>query len=88
MRKLIAIAFMLLIAAPLPALAYTQEDVEACTPDAIRLCQDAFPDKGRVILCLFKNKRQLNDACTMAFNRARSMLASSQRPASVVQSKF
>ena len=88
MRKLIAIAFMLTVVAPLPAIAYTQEDIEACTPDAIRLCQQAFPDKSRVVLCLVNNKRQLNAACTMAFNRARSEMVANERPATVQQTKF
>jgi hypothetical protein len=78
---------MLTVAAPLPAIAYTQADIDACTPDAIRLCQQAFPDKTRVVLCLVKNRRQLNPACTMAFNRARS-IAASERPASVEQTRF
>ena len=88
MRKLIAIAFMLTIAAPLSAVAYTQEDIAACTPDAMRLCQQAFPNESRVVLCLVKNRRQLNAACTMAFNRARSEIAASERPATVMQTKF
>ena len=88
MRKLIAIAFMLTVAAPLPAIAYTQAEIDACTPDAIRLCQHAFPSPNRVVLCLVKNKRQLNAACTMAFNRARSVVAESQRPAMVEQTKY
>jgi hypothetical protein len=79
MRKLIAVAFMLTIAATLPAIAYTQEDIDACTPDAMRFCQQAFPSQSRVVLCLVKNRRQLNAACTMAFNRARSVVATSER---------
>jgi len=88
MRKLIAIAFMLTVAAPLSAVAYTQEDIAACTPDAMRLCQQAFPNESRVVLCLVKNRRQLNAACTMAFNRARSVIAASERAATVTQTKF
>lgn len=88
MRKLIAIAFMLAAAAPLPAIAYTQEDINACMPDAIRLCQQVFPNKRRVVICLIKNRRQLNTACTMAFNRARSVIAASERPAVISQTKF
>ncbi|MEA2982052.1 MAG: Cysteine rich repeat [Alphaproteobacteria bacterium] len=88
MRKLIAVAVLLTVAAPLPAIAYTQADIQACTPDAIRLCQQAFPSESRVILCLVKNKRQLNAACTMAFNRARSVIAASERPARVEQTRF
>jgi hypothetical protein len=75
MRKLIAVAFVLTISATLPAIAYTQADIDACTPDAMRLCQQAFPSQSRVVLCLVKNKRQLNAACTMAFNRARPVVA-------------
>ena len=88
MRKLSAIAFILALAAPLPAIAYTQEDVDACTPDAMRLCQQAFPDKSRVVLCLVQNKRKLGPACTMAFNRARSVIVSRESDASVQKTKF
>ncbi len=88
MRRLFLVAFMLTVAAPLPAHAYTQADIEACTPDAMRFCQQAFPSQDRVVLCLVQNKRNLNAACTMAFNRARSVIAASKRPATVMQSKF
>jgi len=87
MRKVILFAFMLTVAAPLPAIAYTQADIDACTPDAMRLCQHAFPSPNRVVSCLVKNKRQLNTACTMAFNRARSVVAESQRPAMAEQTR-
>jgi hypothetical protein len=70
MLKLSAVAFMVMIMAP-PAIAYTQEDADACTPDAMRLCQNAIPYAGRVTLCLVKNKRQLSSTCTVVFNRSR-----------------
>jgi hypothetical protein len=54
----------------------------------MRLCQQAFPNESRVVLCLVKNRRQLNAACTMAFNRARSVIAAGERPATVTQTKF
>jgi hypothetical protein len=79
MRKSSAIAFILMLAVPFPAAAYTQEDVQACTPDAVRLCQQALPDKDRVVLCLVKQRRQLSPACTLAFNRARSAIATAQQ---------
>ena len=88
MRKLIAIAFMLAVAAPLPAIAYTQEDVAACTPDVMRLCQQAIPDESRVSLCLIQNKRQLGPACAVVFNRARAASVTRERPANVQQTKF
>ena len=88
MRKSIAVAFMLTIAAPLPAIAYTQADIDACTSDAIRLCQQAFPSKSLVVLCLVKNRRNLNPACTLAFERVRSEIAENGHRASVRQTKY
>jgi hypothetical protein len=44
MLKISAIALVLTMMAPLSAIAYTQEDADACTPDAMRLCQKAIPD--------------------------------------------
>jgi hypothetical protein len=80
MRKLGAIAFIAMIMAPLPAIAYTQEDADACTPDAFRLCQNAIPDASRVTLCLVQNRRQLSPACTIVFNRPRGASADRERP--------
>jgi len=52
MLKLSAMAFIVTIVAPLPPIAYTQADADACTPDAMRLCQNAIPDASRITLCL------------------------------------
>ena len=74
MRKLSAVAFVVItikITAPLPAIACTQEDADACTPDAMRLCASAIPDVSRVAFCLAHNKQQLNAACATVFNRPR-----------------
>jgi hypothetical protein len=89
MRKLSAIAFIvMMITAPLPAIAYTQEDADACTPDAMRLCQQAIPDASRVTLCLVQNKRQLSPACNTVFNRPYAASAARERPANVQKTKF
>ena len=69
MLKLCAIASLITIIAPLPAIAYTQADADACTPDAFRLCQNAIPDEGRVAQCLAQNKSQLSPACKVVFSR-------------------
>jgi hypothetical protein len=70
MRKMCAVVFItVMVAAPFPVMAYTQEDANACTPDAMRLCQQAIPDASRVTLCLVQNRRQLSPACTSVFNR-------------------
>ena len=69
MPKLCTIASFVMIIAPLPASAYTQADVDACTPDAFRLCQNAIPDAARVQQCLTERKQQLSPACKVVFNR-------------------
>ena len=88
MHKLSAIAFIVMITAPLPAIAYTQADADACTPDAMRLCQHAIPDESRVALCLVQNRRQLSPACTMVFNRSHAASAARERPVNVQKTKF
>jgi len=88
MRNLSIVALVLMFAAPFPAAAYTQEDIDACTPDAFRLCQKAFPNQSRVVRCLVKNRQHLGTACTMAFNRARAVIVSNERPATIQQTKF
>jgi hypothetical protein len=84
MLKLCAIASLITIIAPLPAIAYTQQDADACTPDAMRLCQNAIPDETRVAQCLVQNKRQLSPACKIVFSRpntaAATPTATSARP--------
>jgi hypothetical protein len=76
MRNWSAVAFIIImITAPLPAIAYTQEDADACTPDAMRLCQNAIPDESRVA----QNKQQLSPACTKVFNRPRGASVDRER---------
>jgi Cysteine rich repeat len=72
MRTLGAFAGIVMIMSPLPALAYTQADADACTQDAFRLCQAAIPDEGRVAHCLAQNKRNLSAACKAVFSRPRT----------------
>jgi len=90
MRKLTIIAGLVMILAPLPALAYTQADADACTPDAFRLCQDAVPDEARVARCLVQNKRQLSPACKIVFNRPATAGAATVpgRPLDIHNTKF
>ena len=88
MRKLIAVAFVLTVAAPVPAIAYTQADIDACTSDAMKFCQQAFPSKGKIVLCLVKNRSKLDAACTLAFNRVRSEMAENGHRANARQTKY
>jgi hypothetical protein len=69
MFKFCAIASLMAILVPLPAIAYSQADADACTPDAFRLCQNAIPDATRVAQCLAQNKNKLSPACKIVFSR-------------------
>ena len=89
MRKFSAVAFVIvMITAPLPAIAYTQEDADACTPDAMRLCLNAIPDVSRVALCLAQNKQQLSSACAVVFNRPRGASATRERQENIQKTNF
>ena len=79
MTRLGALVVAASLSAPLPALAYTQADADACTPDAFRLCQQAIPDVGRVTACLTAKHTQLSPPCMSVFNRMRSEHTASSR---------
>ena len=83
-----AIAFIVVMTAPLPATAYTQEDANACTPDAMQLCSQAIPDVTRITQCLIQKRRQLSPACTAVFNRLRAAGGPHARRALVQDAKF
>ena len=91
MRKLCAVAFVtitIMITAPLRAIAYTQADADACTPDAMRLCASAIPDVSRVAFCLSHNKQQLSSACAAVFNRPRDASATRERRENIKKTSF
>ncbi|HXD44169.1 MAG TPA: hypothetical protein VN655_03460 [Pseudolabrys sp.] len=69
MRVAALLAFGLLVTSSSTVFAYTQEEVNACTPDAMRLCQAAIPDAHRVGDCLYHARRQLSPACAAVFAR-------------------
>jgi hypothetical protein len=49
------------------ASAYTQEQQQLCTPDAMRLCGDVIPDVDRVTACMIAKQSQLSDGCRSVF---------------------
>jgi hypothetical protein len=69
MNKLAFIVAVLAIYAG-PAIAQSQDDQAACTPDVMRLCQQDIPDRDRIIACLVRSKLQLSPACSGVFVRA------------------
>jgi hypothetical protein len=44
----------------------TPEQQQACTPDAMNLCQNYIPDAGRVRACLLSRRASLSPACRAA----------------------
>lgn len=49
------------------ARAYTPEQQQACTDDAMRLCGAYVPDVDRITACMIQNKSQLTPRCAVYF---------------------
>ena len=47
--------------------AYTQEQQQMCTGDAMRLCSSEIPDVDRVTACMVRQRTQLSDGCKAVF---------------------
>lgn len=54
---------------PGAALAYSQEEQQACTPDAMRLCGDFVPNVDAITACMIQKKAQLSPQCKVFFRR-------------------
>ena len=65
----VALATALFLSAGSTAFAYTQEQEQACTPDAMRLCGDYIPDVDRITACMIQKKSQLSPECRRFFRR-------------------
>jgi hypothetical protein len=69
--RVVAIAALLLAAEIASAGAYTQEEADACTPDAFRLCSAHIPKADAVEACLRASRKQLSPECAAVFEPAR-----------------
>lgn len=49
------------------AFAYTAEQQQACTPDAMRLCGNYIPDVDRITACMIARMSQLSPECRRFF---------------------
>ena len=47
--------------------AYTDQEQQACTPDAFRLCGPEIPDVDRITACMIRNRALLSPACRVFF---------------------
>jgi hypothetical protein len=52
------------------AQAYTPEQEQMCTPDAMRLCSSEIPDVDRVTACMVRLRAQLSPGCRQFFRDA------------------
>ncbi|MCP3371136.1 hypothetical protein [Bradyrhizobium cajani] len=55
------------LAHPGAAFAYTQEEQQACSPDAMRLCGEFVPNVDAITACMIKKKAQLSPQCRVFF---------------------
>jgi hypothetical protein len=65
-KMLIATGFAL-AALGTGANAYTAEQQQMCTGDAMRLCSSEIPDVDRVTACMVQKRAQLSDGCKAVF---------------------
>jgi hypothetical protein len=65
------------------ALAYSQEQQQACTPDAFRLCSSDIPDVDRVTVCMIRNKSQLSPQCRAHFRPEPEAMPVAARPMNI-----
>ncbi|MCP3473401.1 hypothetical protein NLM33_24115 [Bradyrhizobium sp. CCGUVB1N3] len=55
------------IVQPRASFAYTPEQQQACTPDAMRLCGEFVPNVDAITACMIQKKSQLSPQCRAFF---------------------
>ena len=58
--------------------AYTPEQQQACTGDAMRLCGAYIPDVDRITVCMIQRKSQLSPGCRAHFRPEPSEVGSAR----------
>jgi len=66
---------------PVLAHAYTPEQQQLCSDDAMRLCGEFVPDVDRITACMRKQISQLSKGCKSVFraNKSEASAASARR---------
>ena len=72
---------LITVALPGVSYAYTAEQEQLCTGDAMRLCSSEIPDVGRVTACMIQKKSQLSDGCRSVFHGPTQVNYQQGRPA-------
>ena len=70
---------------PAVSQAYTPEQEQACSGDAMRICGAFVPDVDRITVCMIQNKSQLSPPCRVFFrdSEAAATPVNAGRPMSI-----
>ena len=68
---------------PAPGRAYTPEQEQACSGDAMRLCSADIPDVDRITVCMIRNRSQLSPPCQVFFRPEPELAGAAGRPLSI-----
>ena len=70
---------------PAASQAYTPEQEQACSGDAMRICGAFVPDVDRITVCMIQNKSQLSPPCRVFFrdSEAAATPVNAGRPMSI-----
>ena len=63
---------------PAASRAYTPEQEQACSGDAMRICGAFVPDVDRITVCMIQNKSQLSPGCRVFFREPEANAAAGQ----------
>lgn len=67
--------------------AYSAEQEQLCTGDAMRLCSSEIPDVERVTACMIRQRASLSDGCKSVFQPAPAAAPIAYRPSAAKPSK-
>ena len=69
------------VAGPTAASAQQANAEEACTPDVMRLCYDAVPDRGKIVACMRSKRGQISLPCRQAMGQGARVSKKKRRAA-------
>lgn len=79
------VAALSVLMLPTAGHAYTQDEQQACSGDAFRLCSQEIPDVDRVTVCMIRHQSELSPSCRVFFRPSEPELepAAAGRPLSI-----
>jgi hypothetical protein len=66
-RCTLVVATALMFAMPTPSQAYTFEQEQMCSGDAMRLCISEIPNVERITACMERQRESLSEGCRAVF---------------------